>query len=66
MRFGWPAGADGARLRKLGLTLLADALCTNEQIKAFGGHKSDRALAPYLRSANQQVLARQAWRRCCA
>jgi len=47
-------------LRKLGLTLLANAFCTNEQIKAFSGHKSDRALAPYLRSANQQVLARQA------
>ena len=53
-------GLTAHGLRKLGLTLLANALCTNEQIKAFGGHKSDRALAPYLRGANQQLLARQA------
>ena len=60
MRSRWPAGVDGARIAEARLTLLANALCTNEQIKAFGGHKSDRALAPYLRSANQQILARQA------
>jgi len=53
-------GLTAHGLRKLGLTLLANALCTNEQIKAFGGHQSDRALASYLRSANQQILARQA------
>jgi integrase len=47
-------------LRKAAATRLANAGCTNEQIKALTGHRSDSALAPYTRAADQQRLARQA------
>jgi integrase len=47
-------------LRKAAATRLANAGCTNEQIKAITGHRSDSALAPYTRAADQQRLARQA------
>ena len=46
-------------LRKFALTRAANLGGTHEQLKAFGGHRSDSALAPYLRTANQQRLARQ-------
>jgi len=46
-------------LRKFALTRAANLGATHEQLKAFGGHRSDSALAPYLRTANQQLLARQ-------
>jgi len=34
--------------------------CTNEQIKAVTGHRSDASLAPYVRAADQRRLAQQA------
>jgi hypothetical protein len=39
---------------------MADIGCTTEQIKAFGGWKSDASVAPYLKMVNQQRLAQQA------
>ena len=47
-------------LRKAAATRLANAGCSNEQIKAITGHRSDSALAPYVRAADQRRLARQA------
>ena len=47
-------------LRKAAATRLANIGCTNEQIKAITGHRSDASLAPYTRAADQQRLARQA------
>ena len=47
-------------LRKAAATRLANAGCSNEQIKALTGHRSDSALAPYTKAADQQRLARQA------
>jgi integrase len=47
-------------LRKAAATRLANAGCSKEQIKALTGHRSDSALAPYVRAANQVRLARQA------
>jgi hypothetical protein len=47
-------------MRKLAATRLADAGCSSEQIKAITGHRSDSALAPYIRRANKARLARQA------
>ena len=47
-------------LRKSAATRLADAGCSQAQIKAMTGHRSDSALAPYTRAADQQRLARQA------
>jgi integrase len=47
-------------LRKLAATRLANAGCSSEQIKAITGHRSDSALAPYIRKANKARLARQA------
>jgi integrase len=47
-------------LRKLAATRLANAGCSGEQIKAITGHRSDSALAPYIRKANKARLARQA------
>ena len=47
-------------LRKAALTKLANLGASHEQIKAFGGHKSDSSVAPYLKTANQQRLARAA------
>jgi integrase len=47
-------------LRKACVTRLVDAGCSNEQIKAITGHRSDSSLAPYKRAGNQRLLARQA------
>lgn len=47
-------------LRKAAATRLANIGCTNEQIKAITGHRSDASLAPYTRAADQVRLARQA------
>jgi integrase len=49
-------------LRKAAATRLANAGCTNEQIKAITGHRSNSSLAPYIKQADQQRLARQALR----
>jgi integrase len=47
-------------LRKAAATRLANIGCSNEQIKAITGHRSDAALAPYVRAADQRRLAQQA------
>ncbi len=47
-------------LRKAAATRLANDGCSNEQIKAMTGHRSNSALAPYTKAADQQRLARQA------
>jgi hypothetical protein len=47
-------------LRKACATRLADLGCSNQQIKAVTGHKSDASLAPYIKQRDQQRLARQA------
>jgi len=47
-------------LRKAAVTRLVNAGCSNEQIKAITGHRSDSALAPYKRAGDQRLLARQA------
>jgi integrase len=47
-------------LRKAAATRLANIGCTNEQIKAITGHRSDASLAPYTRAADQRRLAQQA------
>lgn len=47
-------------LRKLAATRLANAGCSNQEIKAITGHRSDASLAPYIRKANKTQLARQA------
>jgi integrase len=47
-------------LRKLAATRLAGAGRSHEQIKAVTGHRSDSALAPYIKKANKTRLARQA------
>jgi integrase len=47
-------------LRKLAATRLANAGCSSEMIKAITGHRSDSALAPYIRHANKARLAREA------
>lgn len=47
-------GATATRLAMIG--------CTNQQIRAVTGHKSDAALAPYLRGVEQKRLAQQAFR----
>jgi integrase len=47
-------------LRKVAATRLANAGCSSEMIKAITGHRSDSALAPYIRAAQQTRLARQA------
>ena len=47
-------------LRKLATVRMVEAGCTNEQIKSVTGHRSDSALRPYTRKADQAKLARQA------
>jgi integrase len=47
-------------LRKLAATRLANAGCSNAQIKAITGHRSDSSLATYVRKANRAQLAREA------
>jgi integrase len=47
-------------LRKLCTVRLVEAGCTNEQIRAVTGHRSDSSLRPYTRKADQAKLARQA------
>jgi integrase len=47
-------------LRKAAATRLTNAGCSNKQIKAITGHRSDSSLAPYTKAADQQLLARQA------
>jgi integrase len=48
-------------LRKLATVRLVEAGCTNEQIRAVTGHKSDSSLRTYTRKADQAKLARQAF-----
>jgi integrase len=47
-------------LRKLATVRLVEAGCTNEQIRAVTGHRSDSSLRTYTRKADQAKLARQA------
>jgi integrase len=47
-------------LRHAQVTRLVNAGCSNEQIKAITGHRSDSSLAVYKRAGNQRLLARQA------
>jgi integrase len=47
-------------LRHAAITRLVNAGCSNEQMKAFSGHRSDSALAAYKRAGDQRLLARQA------
>jgi integrase len=53
-------------LRKAAATRLANIGCSNEMIKAILGHRSDSALAPYVRAADQRRLATEAMRRLIA
>jgi integrase len=50
-------------LRKLAATRLAEAGCTNAEIKAITGHRADSEVNRYTTAANQQRLARQALNR---
>lgn len=47
-------------LRKAAARRLAEAGCTNQQIKAITGHTTDAEVARYTAAANQQILADQA------
>lgn len=47
-------------LRKLATVRLVEAGCSNEQIRAITGHRSDSSLRTYTRRADQAKLARQA------
>lgn len=47
-------------LRKAAARRLAEAGCTNQQIKAITGHTTDTEVARYTAAANQQILADQA------
>jgi integrase len=47
-------------LRKTAAVFLAEAGCTNEQIKAITGHTTESMVAYYTRGANQKTLAREA------
>ncbi|KFL24956.1 hypothetical protein JP74_22030 [Devosia sp. 17-2-E-8] len=47
-------------LRKAAARRLAEAGCTNQQIKAITGHTTDTEVARYTAAANQQLLADQA------
>lgn len=47
-------------LRKAGARRLAEAGCTNQQIKAITGHRTDSEVARYTAAANQEILAGQA------
>jgi integrase len=47
-------------LRKTAAVFLAEAGCTNEQIKAITGHTTETMVAYYTRGANQRTLAREA------
>jgi integrase len=53
-------------LRKAAATQLANIGCTTEMIKAITGHRSDSALAPYVRAADQRRLATEAMKRLIA
>lgn len=46
-------------LRKTAAVFLAEAGCTNEQIKAITGHTTESMVAYYTRGANQKALARE-------
>jgi integrase len=47
-------------LRKAAARRLAEAGCTNQQIKAITGHTTDTEVARYTAAANQELLADQA------
>jgi integrase len=57
------AGVDGYEfhgIRKAAARRLAEAGCTNAEIKAITGHVTDSEVARYTREAEQQTLARRA------
>lgn len=47
-------------LRKAAARRLAEAGCTNQQIKAITGHQTEAEVARYTRAAEQKVMAKQA------
>ncbi|WP_234050744.1 MULTISPECIES: tyrosine-type recombinase/integrase [unclassified Xanthobacter] len=47
-------------LRKAAARRLAEAGCSNQQIKAITGHKTDQEVSRYTAAANQALLAEQA------
>lgn len=47
-------------LRKAAARRMAEAGCTNQQIKAITGHKTDREVSRYTAAADQERLAEQA------
>lgn len=47
-------------LRKAAARRLAEAGCTNQQIKAITGHQTEAEVARYTRAAEQEVMAKQA------
>jgi integrase len=47
-------------LRKAASRRLAEAGCSNQQIKAITGHRTDREVGRYTEAANQEMLADQA------
>jgi integrase len=57
------AGLEGCSshgLRKAAARRLAEAGCTNQQIKAIAGHKTDKEVSRYTAAANQITLSDQA------
>lgn len=49
-------------LRKAAARRLAEAGCSNQQIKSITGHQTEAEVARYTRAAEQEVLAKQAMR----
>lgn len=61
---GLPVGGENScgyhGLRKAAARRLAEAGCTNQQIKAITGHKTDREVSRYTAAADQIILSDQA------
>lgn len=57
---GLPMGCVFHGLRKTAAVMLAEAGCSNEQIKAITGHRTDKMVSHYTKGANQKVLATSA------
>jgi integrase len=54
---GLPKGRSSHGLRKAGLVRLAEAGCSEEQLRAISGHQNAAELKPYIEKANQRRLA---------
>lgn len=57
---GLPAGLSAHGLRKAAARRLAEAGCTEQQIKAVGGWRTSKEVDRYTRAASQERLARSA------